>query len=241
MSAAESGAAPPGLLSAAQLAEEKRVECRKLKTKLRRWDRDFERERGRRPREEDRAASEEFLGLRSRLQVLDESGDVTNRSNASNSHADTGGGGGSGGALTAAAAAAAAGSGGLFGAALGGLGGASGLEPGYDRLNPGGWWGGGEYYQLVISRVASRYVAHGFDDEPASLLRSAAAMFLQYDMDRDGVIGFQVSEYVSERGSTHESESVGVVRNTAPPASPPRSSDTFTYLLTYHSRSSCSP
>mmetsp|Transcript_60409 Transcript_60409/g.145239 ORF Transcript_60409/g.145239 Transcript_60409/m.145239 type:complete len:101 (+) Transcript_60409:275-577(+) len=27
--------------------------------------------------------------------------------------------------------------------------------------------------------------------EPATELRSAAAMFVQYDMDRDGVIGFQ--------------------------------------------------
>ena len=28
--------------------------------------------------------------------------------------------------------------------------------------------------------------------EPVTELRSAAAMFVQYDMDRDGVIGFQV-------------------------------------------------
>ena len=156
ISAAETGAAPPGLGAAgAQLAGEREAERGKLKAKMRRWDRDFERERGRRPREEDRAASEEFLGLRSRLQVLDESGDVSNRSNASNSRADGGG--------LSAAAAAAAGSDGLFGAALGGLGGVSEAA---HRLNPGGWWGGGEYYQIVISRVTSREAAHGFDQEP---------------------------------------------------------------------------
>ena len=49
----------------------------------------------------------------------------------------------------------------------------------------------GEYYQLVISRVASRDSAQGFEAEPSSEVRAAAAMFLQYDMDRDGVIGFQ--------------------------------------------------
>ena len=47
-----------------------------------------------------------------------------------------------GGAACGAAAAAAAGSGGLFGAALGGLG---GMTEAAHRLNPGGWWGGGEY------------------------------------------------------------------------------------------------
>ena len=147
ISAAESGAPPPG----GQLAGEREAERGKLKSKMRRWDRDFERERGRRPREEDRAASEEFLGLRSRLQVLDESGDVSSRSNASAGPAVGGGGGLS---AAAAAAAAAAGSDGLL---LGGVSEAA------HRLNPGGWWGGGEYYQLVISRVASRDAAHGFD------------------------------------------------------------------------------
>ena len=153
ISAAESGAPPPGLPGAGgQLAGEREAERGKLKSKMRRWDRDFERERGRRPREEDRAASEEFLGLRSRLQVLDESGDVSSRSNASTGPAVGGGGGLS--AAAAAAAAAAAGSDGLL---LGGVSEAA------HRLNPGGWWGGGEYYQLVISRVASRDAAHGFD------------------------------------------------------------------------------
>ena len=152
ISAAESGAPPPGLSSAGgQLAGEREAERGKLKSKMRRWDRDFERERGRRPREEDRAASEEFLGLRSRLQVLDESGDVSSRRNASAGPAVGGGGGLS---AAAAAAAAAAGSDGLL---LGGVSEAA------HRLNPGGWWGGGEYYQLVISRVASRDAAHGFD------------------------------------------------------------------------------
>ena len=52
ISAAESGAPPPGLSGAGgQLAGEREAERGKLKSKMRRWDRDFERERGRRPRE----------------------------------------------------------------------------------------------------------------------------------------------------------------------------------------------
>ena len=181
ISAAQTGSSPllPG---ADTLADEKKAERGKLKAKMRRWDRDFERERGRRPREEDREASEEFIALRSRLQVLDDSGDVSNRSGGGGSHR---GGDAGGGAVGAAGDGAAfmSGGGGLLAAPFG--------APSFDRLNPGGWWGGGEYYQLVMSRVASRADVADFDNEPMDEVQAAAAMFVQYDIDRDGVVGFE--------------------------------------------------
>ena len=66
ITAAETGTSPALVAGA---ADESKKERGKLKAKMRRWDHDFERSRGRRPREEDRAASEEFLALRSRLQA----------------------------------------------------------------------------------------------------------------------------------------------------------------------------
>tara|TARA_B110001452_G_scaffold245370_1_gene230014 strand:+ start:342 stop:1466 length:1125 start_codon:yes stop_codon:yes gene_type:complete len=179
ISAAQTGSSPL-LLAADTLADEKKAERGKLKAKMRRWDRDFERERGRRPREEDREASEEFIALRSRLQVLDDSGDVSNRSGGGSQRGGDAGGGGAGGA---------------GGAALMGMGGGGGMlafgAPSFDRLNPGGWWGGGEYYQLVMTRVQSRADVAEFDHEPKEEVQAAAAMFVQYDMDRDGVVGLE--------------------------------------------------
>lgn len=184
ISAAQTGSSP--LLPAADtLADEKKAERGKLKAKMRRWDRDFERERGRRPREEDREASEEFIALRSRLQVLDDSGDVSNRSGGGSHRGagDSGGGGGGGSGVVGGAAFMGGVGGGMLASPFG--------APSFDRLNPGGWWGGGEYYQLVMTRVQSRADVAEFDNEPKDEVQAAAAMFVQYDMDRDGVVGLE--------------------------------------------------
>ena len=62
------------------------------------------------------------------------------------------------------------------GAALSALPLGAGLAGGlaaFDRLNPGGWWGGGEYYQLVMARVQSK--PEGFDGEKREEVHTHAA------------------------------------------------------------------
>ena len=63
----EGGGAKPELSSP---AEERRSERGRIKARMRRWDRDFERLRGRKPTSADRRADAEFAELRERLSAL---------------------------------------------------------------------------------------------------------------------------------------------------------------------------
>ena len=145
-------------------ADERRAERGRIKAKMRRWDRDFEQLRGRKPTEADRSADEAFGELQQRLHALSASA-------AAGSSLD-GAGAEASGALEEPPAPA------------GGAAPAPGPSPVVIAS-------GATYNERVLANLHSKGVLDGFRGTQPAELEAATAMFAHYDTDRDGVIGFE--------------------------------------------------
>jgi hypothetical protein len=146
---------------------EVRAERGRLKARMRRWERDFERTHNRKPTPADMEASTELLQLKQQLAKLAATSAVEDGS------------GGSGIIPTAPSRAA-----------------SSGVES-VDSMAPpqAGWSHGNDYHELLRSRVESQATVNGFEGISAAELHAAAESFAAWDLDHDGVLSQQ--EFVS--------------------------------------------
>lgn len=141
---------------------EQRAERGRIKSRMRQWDRRFERMNGRKPGEGDRADSPEYSELLRTLRDVSSAALESEHAPADTGHrggVEEGGSSlGSGTGWTA-----------VLSTAL----------------------GDGEYARAVLSRVANGTRPLKLEDASMEEVREAAVAFAQYDVDRDGVVGPQ--------------------------------------------------
>jgi len=177
----ESGAVGPAPRATPQDAE-RRAERGRIKARMRRWDKDFERTHSRKPTNADHEQSEEFARLQ---QQLLRGQDVSDRN--ATSVADT------------PASKGAPFDGGAMDAPLG---------PGTSGDADAGWWQGNDYNELLRARVQSQSAVNGFEGVSAAEVHSGAAMFANWDLDRDGVLGGEEFALVINSLAQHAGRSV---------------------------------
>eukprot|EP00308_Calcidiscus_leptoporus_P001792 CAMPEP_0119356006 /NCGR_PEP_ID=MMETSP1334-20130426/4750_1 /TAXON_ID=127549 /ORGANISM="Calcidiscus leptoporus, Strain RCC1130" /LENGTH=287 /DNA_ID=CAMNT_0007369965 /DNA_START=36 /DNA_END=899 /DNA_ORIENTATION=- len=159
----------------------KRAERGRIKAEMRRWDAAFERAHRRKPRAVDREADPSFTEL-SQLLRLHEASHALPSPRCSSDDVSVPAERGAAGVV--------------------GLGDAGRNSPGFAHRYPGAsgtvepWPALGElvapwdsYYELAISQVSSQAVANGVQSCRKEHFEMAVALFSQYDVDRDGVIG----------------------------------------------------
>ena len=160
------------------IAAAKRAERGRVKAKMRRWDKDYEREHGRKPTEAARAASVEFSALRERLQELPRddspSGGGTSPTKEHGRHHR---GSRSRKASTSSSSSSAA--------AVFGGGSAPPLAP---LSSQGEQLRAQQYHELALQRVESQVVVDGFAGLTSAEVQAASAAFAMYDFDGDGVV-----------------------------------------------------
>ena len=160
---------------------ERRAERGRVKARMRQWDREFERVNGRKATDADREGSVEFRELRQRLGKTSQ--DSGGAAPSAISTRDSSSGSGQGEAPSASEAPPGA---------------VSSWEAALSVA-----FGGGEYYDTVRSCIRSTHVVDGFAGLRAEEVQAAAAAFIQYDLDRDGVVGAQDFHVVIHSLSQH--------------------------------------
>lgn len=182
---------------------ERRAERGRIKARMRRWDKDFERMHSRKPTDADHEQSEEFARLKQQL-VLGQ--DVTDRNassisdgrsadntvdNIADSTTDS--------SSTIPASKGAPFDGDTIDAPLG---------PGTSGDAGAGWWQGNDYNELLRARVQSQSAVNGFEGVSAAEVHSGAAMFANWDLDHDGVLGGEEFAFVINSLAQHAGRSV---------------------------------
>ena len=160
------------------IAAAKRAERGRVKAKMRRWDKDYEREHGRKPTEAARAASVEFSALRERLQELPRDDSPSGGgSSPTKEHGRHHRGSRSRKASTSTSSSSAA--------AVFGGGRAPPLAP---LSSQGEQLRAQQYHELALQRVESQVVVDGFAGLTSAEVQAASAAFAMYDFDGDGVV-----------------------------------------------------
>jgi len=177
---------------------ERRAERGRIKARMRRWDKDFERTHSRKPTDADHEQSEEFARLQQQLlrgqDVSDRNATSVDRPPA-DSIADS----------TADSMAPTPASKGVpfNGDAMD-----APLGPGTSGDADAGWWQGNDYNELLRARVQSQSAVNGFEGVSAAEVHSGAAMFANWDLDRDGVLGGEEFALVINSLAQHAGRSV---------------------------------
>jgi len=163
---------------------QRRAERGRIKARMRRWDREFEKARGRKPTEADHAASSEFTHLQQQLHGSPEGSFQ-----------------GSHGAEAAAPSAP------EMGTELP-------LPPQAAALTSvsttpeAAWWQGNDYHELLRARVQSQAAVNGFEGATAAEVHATATTFSHWDLDRDGVLGAEEFALVINSLAQHAGRSV---------------------------------
>lgn len=153
---------------------QRRAERGKIKAKMRRWERDFEKAHHRKPTEADIEASDDMTEWKSMLATTTE---------PSSSGGPVGIGGEDADVPSERAAGAASAS--PPGASSAGGGATSATA---STLANTAWSRASDYHELLRARVLSQASVNGFDNVTASDVHAAAESFAAWDLDHDGVL-----------------------------------------------------
>ena len=181
--------APAGPSGHGTLEAERRANRGRIKARMRRWDREFERTHNRKPTDKDHQSSQEFMHFQQRLQEEQEASERGTVADDASARAPSS-------SPAPPAQTADEGAPSMI------------APPPCSSAGDGVWSSGDDYHELLRARVKSQAAVNGFEGVSLSEVHAAAAMFSHWDLDRDGLLGGEEYALVVNSLAQHTGKSV---------------------------------